>query len=463
MKTTDFNPTLVQNYDQPGSDYASYPDLGQFHDGFDAAAYKQQVQASNDELIPRSLAVLIHIPFCETLCYYCTCDREISEQIEQTVPYMAALHQEIELQAELFDADRKVVRLHLGGGIPTYLTDPQLSKLMSRLAKHFNLPEKKKREWSIEVDPRTVNIQRIDLLAELGFNYLRLGVQDFDPQVQESVNRIHLPEHSAQLINRARKQGFKCVSIDLTYGLPRQTPASFAATIDKIIQLRPDRLSVYNYSNQPQLLPSRQPIKHTDLPSPETKLEMLEESIKRLQQAEYRHIGLDQYALESDDLSRAQDKGKLQRNLQGYATKAPHELLGLGVGAISQVANCYSQNHRSLAAYQATLKNHALPISRGLILRDEDRLRRAIIQQIMCQHKIEFAALSYKYHLDFNHHFAMEMELLEQLAVDGLVEIDALSLRVTPKGHFLLRPIARIFDQYSHQHESTQRVSRIHS
>ncbi len=459
MQTTSFDPHLIQRFDRQGPEYTTYPAVDQFYPGFNVADYRQQVQASNDELIPRPLSLYIHIPFCDSLCYYCSCNKKVSQHSEQAVPYLAALHREIQLQSELFDDDRKVVQLYFGGGTPTYLSNTQLSRLMSRLGEHFNLPAKKKREWSIEVDPRTVNLARIDLLADLGFNYLNLGVQDFDAQVQKAVNRIHQPEHTDQLISRAREQGFDSISIDLIYGLPHQTPESFISTVDTVMQMRPDRLSIYNYTHKPKLFPSQQLIHSRDLPSPETKLSMLGDTVERLLRAGYRHIGMFHFALETDSLSIAQDKGRLQRNLQGYSTKAQCELLGLGVSAIGQVGNCYSQNHKDISAYQAALENQTLAISRGIILREEDRLRRAIIQQIMCQHRVEFAALSYKYHLDFKHHFAVEMELLEQLTVDGLIEIDALSLSITPPGQMLLRSIAMIFDQYLHRNESSKRFS----
>ncbi len=459
MQTTSFDPHLIQRYDRSGPEYATYPAVEQFYTGFDVTDYRQQVQSSNDELIPRPLSLYIHIPFCDSLCYYCRCNKKVSQQSEEAVPYMAALHREIQLQSELFDDDRKVVQLYFGGGTPTYLSDIQLSRLMAHLGEHFNLPAKKKREWSIEVDPRTVNLTRIDLLADLGFNYLKLGIQDFDPQVQTAVNRIHQPEHSAQLISCAREQGFSSISIDLIYGLPQQTAESFQTTVDTVMQMRPDRLSIYNYSHKPKLFPSQQLIHSRDLPSMDAKLSMLGNTVERLLKAGYRHIGMFHFALETDSLSVAQDKGRLQRNLQGYSTRAPCELLGLGVSAIGQVGNCYSQNHKDISAYQEAMENQTLAVSRGVILSGEDLLRRAVIQQIMCQHRVEFAALSYKYHLDFKHHFATEMGPLEQLAAAGLIEVDEVSLSVTPQGQLLLRPIAMIFDQYIHQHESNKRSS----
>ncbi len=450
MQTNNLDSCFLQQPYQTGFGYTSYPAAKQFQTGFDVTNYQQQAQASNDELIPLPLSVYIHIPFCDSLCHDCGCNSEASLTPEQTEPYLAALHKEIALQSALFDPDRKVVQLYIGGGAPTYLSDLQITALMSRLAKQFNLPMKKKREWSIEVDPRKVDLQRIDFLAASGFNYLRLEAQDFDPLVQQAINRLHQAEYTAKLIARAREQGFRSVSVELIYGLPQQSPESFAATISTVAQMLPDRISVYSRSHLSSLFPPQQ-MHSADIPGQETGAQPLEQVIQYLSAAGYRHLGMAQFALETDELCLAQDKNRLQRNLQGYTTKTQCELLGLGFGAVGRVGNCCVQNFKDLSMYLGSLEKGTLPLAKGLVLHEEDHLRRAVIQQIMCQANVDFAALSYKYHIDFKQHFALEIEILEQLASTGLIKIDSVSLSITPQGWALLPAIARIFDQYLQQ------------
>ncbi|MCF6224838.1 MAG: oxygen-independent coproporphyrinogen III oxidase [Xanthomonadales bacterium] len=461
LETTHFDAGLIQKYDKQGPRYTSYPTAVQFSDSFNAAAYRQQVQLSNEELIPRSLSLYVHIPFCHELCYYCGCNKKVSQHPEQAIPYLRALYREIELQAELFDHDRDVIQLHFGGGTPTYLNDTQLTGLMTQLREHFNMPQSGAHEWSIEIDPRSMDENRIDLLAQLGFNRMSLGIQDFNPIVQKAVNRIQSPEQTEALIVRARQQGFQSISVDLIYGLPHQTVSSFNQTLDIVIAMRPDRLSIYNYAHLPELFRSQRLIKTEDLPSTEIKLKMFAATIQRLAAAGYRYIGMDHFALESDELCVAQDEGTLQRNFQGYSTMARCDLIGLGVSSIGQVGDCYSQNQKIIDDYQAGLEIDQLPIARGLVMNDEDRLRRTIIQQIMCQDRVDFNALSNKFHINFRKYFSVELELLEIQAADGLIVLTEDHLEVTPQGRALLRSIAMIFDQYLKQAGNKARFSKV--
>ncbi|MCF6262704.1 MAG: oxygen-independent coproporphyrinogen III oxidase [Xanthomonadales bacterium] len=461
LETTHFDAGLIRKYNKQGPRYTSYPTAVQFSDSFNAAVYRQQVQFSNEELIPRPLSLYVHIPFCHELCYYCGCNKKVSQHPEQAVPYLRALYREIELQAALFDHDRDVVQLHFGGGTPTYLSDAQLAGLMAQLREYFNIPQSGRHEWSIEIDPRTMDENRIDLLAELGFNRISLGIQDFNPIVQRVVNRIQSPEQTEALIVRARQQGFRSISVDLIYGLPHQTVNSFKQTLDTVIAMRPDRLSIYSYAHLPELFRAQRLIKEESLPSAETKLKMFAATIQQLTTAGYRYIGMDHFALESDELCVAQDEGTLQRNFQGYSTMARCDLIGLGVSSIGQVGDCYSQNQKIIADYQAELENDQLPITRGLVMNDEDRLRRTIIQQIMCQDRVNFNAFSNKFHINFRQYFSVELELLEVQAADGLVVLTEDYLEVTPQGRLLLRSIAMIFDQYLKQTGNKARFSKM--
>lgn len=461
LETTTFDAGLIQKYNKQGPRYTSYPTAIQFSDSFSVETYRQQAQFSNDELIPRPLSLYVHIPFCHELCYYCGCNKKVTQHPEQAIPYLRALSREIALQAGLFDHDRKVVQLHFGGGTPTYLSDAQLTELMMHLRKHFNMPQSSGHEWSIEIDPRSMDKSRVDLLAELGFNRMSLGIQDFNPIVQKAVNRIQSPEQTEALIVRARQQGFQSISVDLIYGLPHQTVNSFNQTLDTVIDMRPDRLSIYNYAHMPELFRAQRLIKAEDLPTAQTKLEMFGATIQRLATAGYRYIGMDHFALESDELCIAQDEATLQRNFQGYSTMARCDIIGLGVSSIGQVGDCYSQNQKTIADYQAGLETRQLPIARGLVINDEDRLRRAIIQQIMCQDRVDFKTFSSKFHIDFKAYFSMELEQLKIQAADGLVLLNKDYLEVTPQGRLLLRSIAMIFDQYLKAPGNKTRFSKV--
>src|SRR5690554_2549855 len=329
-----FNRDLIEKYDQPGPRYTSYPTAPQFHKAFAIDDYKAAAKASNEVAAPKSLSLYIHIPFCKSLCYYCACNKIITQKTHRAVEYLGYLKKEIEMQAALYDKSRQLTQLHFGGGTPTYLTSEQLSELMDCLRTHFNFDESDNHEFSIEVDPRTIDTERIQELREQGFNRLSFGVQDFDEKVQRAVNRLQSEQQVFDLVAAGRAAKFKSISVDLIYGLPLQTVESFSTTLDKIIKLRPDRIAAYSYAHLPEMVRAQRLIRKEDMPPPERKMELLELIIARLTEAGYVYIGMDHFALPNDELVIAREKGTLQRNFQGYSTHAECDLIGLGITAI---------------------------------------------------------------------------------------------------------------------------------
>lgn len=446
--TKSFPTELITKYGLAGPRYTSYPTALQFHEGFDAEAYRRHVKASNDDLIPRPLSLYVHLPFCMELCYYCACNKKVTRNTQRAEVYLRHLDKEIEMQGSLFDRDRQVIQLHFGGGTPTYYDDMQLKHIIEQLSRNFLLSRSASREFSIEIDPRTVNEERIAYLADIGFNRVSMGIQDFDPAVQKAVNRIQDEGKTLGLIDAARKSGFNSVSVDLIYGLPLQTAESFETTIDSVLSVRPDRLSVYNYAHLPHLFRAQRMINTEDVPAPEVRLQLLDSTISKLVEAGYVYIGMDHFALPDDELSLAMENGTLQRNFQGYSTCRETDLVGMGVSAIGKVGNCFVQNRKDIRDWQAVIDNGKLPVWRGLGLSGEDRLRRGVISAIMCQGNVQFGEFERKYGIDFTNHFALELELLKPLQDDGLIELNEQSLEVTSTGLLLLRVIAMKFDEY---------------
>ena len=446
--TTSFPSELITKYGLAGPRYTSYPTALQFHEGFDAEAYRRHVQNSNDDLIPRPLSLYVHLPFCKELCYYCACNKKVTRNKQLAEAYLQHLDKEIEMQGSLFDRDRQVIQLHFGGGTPTYYDDIQLKHIVEQLSRNFLLSRSSSREFSIEIDPRTVNEERIAYLADIGFNRVSMGVQDFNPAVQKAVNRIQDEGKTLNLIDAARKSGFNSVSMDLIYGLPLQTAKSFEKTIDSVLSVRPDRLSVYNYAHLPHLFRAQRMIKSEQVPAPEVRLQLLASTIRKLVDAGYVYIGMDHFALPDDELSLAMENGTLQRNFQGYSTCRETDLVGLGVSAIGKVGNSFVQNRKDIRDWQAALDADKLPVWRGLGLSGEDRLRREVISAIMCRGYVRFGDFERKFSIDFSNHFALELELLKPLEEDGLIELSEQSIEVTPTGLLLLRVIAMKFDEY---------------
>jgi len=456
-----FNTELIKRYDIAGPRYTSYPTAVQFMEGFDADAYVRYTTASNNELIPKPLSLYVHLPFCHSLCYYCGCMKKVTRHEEQAATYLGLLEREIEMQGRLFDHDREVVQLHFGGGTPTYYDGEQLQRLVATLGRHFSLSDDDSREFSVEVDPRTVGHERLGQLAEMGFNRISLGVQDIDPQVQKAVNRIQDPQATLDMVEDSRQLGFNSVSIDLIYGLPLQTVESFSKTIDAVVAARPDRLAVYNYAHLPHIFRAQRMIDSRDIPSPETKLQLMELTIRKLTELGYVYIGMDHFALPGDELTIAQREGGLQRNFQGYSTRRECDLVGLGVSAIGKVGDCYAQNIKDIPTWQAVVAEGRLPIWRGVSLTTEDRLRRSVIESIMCHGEVRFARYEANFDIDFHEHFAFELNRLEQLAADGLIEMGDDEFHATPEGRLLLRAVAMVFDEYLQAAQSEPKFSRV--
>jgi len=456
-----FNTELIKRYDIAGPRYTSYPTAVQFMEGFDTEAYQRYTTASNNELIPKPLSLYVHLPFCKSLCYYCGCMKKVTRHTHQATQYLELLEREIEMQGALFDHDRDVIQLHFGGGTPTFHDDEQLKTLMSQLGRHFSLSEDDSREFSIEVDPRTVGTDRLAQLAGMGFNRISFGVQDIDAKVQEAVNRVQDPDSTLEMIEGSRTLGFNSVSVDLIYGLPLQTVEGFGTTIDTVVAAKPDRLAVYNYAHLPHIFRAQRMINSNDIPSPETKLQLMELTIEKLTGAGYVYIGMDHFALPEDELTVAQREGGLQRNFQGYSTRSECDLVGLGVSSIGKVGDCYAQNLKDIPSWQSTVAEGKLPIWRGVSLTTEDRLRRSVIEAIMCHGGVNFHQFESNFAIDFHDHFALELGNLQQLEEDGLIEMGNDEFSVTPEGRLLLRAIAMVFDEYLQEPQIAPKFSRV--
>lgn len=457
--SVNFNRSLVEKYDRPGPRYTSYPTAPQFHSTFALDDYLAAARQSNADVVPKALSLYIHIPFCQSLCYYCACNKIITQKTHRAVEYLQYLKREITMQGALFDSSRTLTQLHLGGGTPTYLTHEQLAELMAALHKAFNLDDSDSHEFSIEVDPRTVSTRQIHQLRELGFNRLSFGVQDFDAQVQAAVNRVQSEAQVRDLVAAARDAAFKSVSVDLIYGLPLQTRASFAVTLDKVIDLRPDRIAAYSYAHLPERVRAQRLIRRADMPPPERKLELLELTIERLTAAGYVYIGMDHFALPDDELCLAREQGSLQRNFQGYSTHADCDLIGLGVSSIGKVGDTYSQSVKELSQYYAYLDAGLLPVQRGYQLNADDRLRRDVINALMCHGQVDFAVIEAQHGIDFRTYFAAALEQVQSHVDDGLVLLTDDSLTLLPQGQLMMRSVAMAFDAYLSV-ESAERFSR---
>ncbi|MDZ4262790.1 MAG: oxygen-independent coproporphyrinogen III oxidase [Pseudomonadota bacterium] len=453
-----FDLELIKRYDKSGPRYTSYPTAVQFHEGFGAAGYDRIARSSNAERPPLSL--YFHIPFCDTVCFYCACNKIATKDRSKAQPYLDRVYKELAMQSELFDSSRMVDQLHWGGGTPTFISPAQMRELMTQTRKYFKLRDDDSGEYSIEIDPREVTSDSIKLLRELGFNRMSLGVQDFDPQVQKAVNRIQSEAETMAVLDQARQAGFKSTSIDLIYGLPFQTPESFSRTLDRILAVDPDRLSVFNYAHLPEMFPPQRRIKEDQLPSPQQKLDILQMTNERLQQAGYVYIGMDHFAKPGDELAQAQREGHLYRNFQGYSTHADCDLVGLGMTSIGKVGNSYSQNMRTMAEYCAAIDAGHLPLYRGVELDKDDLLRREIITELMCNFALDTQTIAAKYKINFAEYFAVEQSEIAQLQQDGLITIAGSRIAVQPAGRFLIRNVCMVFDKYLRQSKE-QRFSKV--
>ncbi len=439
---------LISRYARSGPRYTSYPTAVQFHDGFNWEHYVHNARETNEDLIPAALSLYIHLPFCSRVCYYCACNKIITRNRNLAAPYLADLHEEIRLQGELFNKDRLVEQLHWGGGTPTFISPAQIRELMQVIRRYFTLREDDGGDYSIEIDPREVDEETVYLLRELGFNRMSIGVQDFDPYVQEAVNRIQTEKQTFQVMQSARKAGFKSVNIDLIYGLPRQTTASFLRTLELIALQQPERLAIYNYAHLPHLFKTQRQIHAEELPGPDEKLEILQETIRHLQAQGYIYIGMDHFARPDDELAVAQRNGTLHRNFQGYTTHANCDLIGMGITAISKVGQCYAQNVRALDDYKQSVQSGRIPIMRGIKLDDDDLLRREVITRLICHFRLRYDEIEEIYHINFQDYFYNELIQLQEMEQSGLLQLENNGITVLLRGRLLIRNICMIFDKY---------------
>ena len=451
-----FDAALVARYDRPGPRYTSYPTAVQFSPGVGSAAYEEAVNSTNAGGGPLSLYV--HVPFCTNPCFYCGCTRIITRNPVAGENYLRHLAEEVRMRGAQVAPSRVVDQLHFGGGSPTFLSPAQLGQAIETLGRHFQLNTGADREFAIEVDPRTVGAADVQALADLGLNRISLGVQDVDAGVQAAVNRVQPLEQVRAVIEAARRASFASVSVDLIYGLPRQTEETFARTIAAVGELRPDRVAVYGYAHLPQLFKAQRQIDATQLPDGPTRLRLLGLAIEQLVALGYEYLGLDHFALPEDELVRAQREGTLVRNFQGYSTHGGADLVALGMSAISQVGDAYVQNVKTLEAYYAALDAGRLPIERGVRLTRDDLIRRHVIQRLMCDTVMSFTEVEARFGLDFNDYFAGELAALEPMVQDGLVIREAHGLRITPVGRPLMRNVAMVFDAYLHTASMTAGV-----
>ncbi|MCO4810964.1 MAG: oxygen-independent coproporphyrinogen III oxidase [Gammaproteobacteria bacterium] len=453
-----FDQDLIVRYGGRGPRYTSYPTALQFNDELTQADYEAKAKESNASDVPLSL--YIHIPFCHSLCYYCGCNKIVTRNEDRVSRYMEMLYREIDMQSKLFDRKRKVEQLHFGGGTPTYLDKEQLGALMDHLRNSFTFDESEEHEFSIEVDPRTVDAERIRELRALGFNRLSLGIQDFYEPVQKAVNRAQSPEEVQALVDSAREAGFGSISFDLIYGLPLQTVETFDKTLDIAIAMKPDRLAVYNYAHLPERFKGQRMINADDIPSPETKLDLLHHTIDKLCGAGYIYIGMDHFALPDDELVLARENGTLQRNFQGYSTHRQCDLVSLGVSGIGGIGNMFAQNAVSTIEYEEIIERGELPIKKGLLIDDDDLLRAAVIQDLMCYDRLSYDDFGARHNIDFREYFADEIKKLKVLEDDDLLQLSDSGIGITPKGRLLLRNIAMTFDRYIDLEENEHRFSK---
>ena len=454
-------PELLTRFDVSGPRYTTYPTADRFVDAFGEDEYvlalQQRRQSSVGKALP--LSVYVHIPFCESLCYYCACNKIITKHHDRADVYLRYLNREIELHTAHCGVGQVVSQIHLGGGTPTFLSDEGLRDLMGMLRANFTLVPGG--EYSIEVDPRTVDADRLALLHELGFNRLSFGVQDFDPEVQKAVHRIQPTEQVFSLVASARAIGFDSINVDLIYGLPKQTPDSFDRTLAQVAELRPDRIALYAYAHLPERFKPQRRIVWADLPMASAKVSMLSRSLEAFSAAGYVYVGMDHFALPEDALAIAKRQGRLHRNFQGYSTQPDCDLIALGVSAIGRVGATYSQNAKTLDDYYDRLNQGHLPVVRGLALTRDDLVRRAVIMALMCQGELLFEPMEQSWLIDFRAYFAPELEQLKEMAEQGLVVMGPDGVEVTDMGWYFVRGIAMVFDRYLQADKNRARFSRI--
>ncbi|MGZ5033227.1 MAG: oxygen-independent coproporphyrinogen III oxidase [Usitatibacter sp.] len=450
---------LIRKYGGNGPRYTSYPTADRFVEAFDEEAYRHWLANRSIGGFSRPLGLYVHVPFCDTLCFYCACNKIATRDQARAHKYVGFLEQEMRLVAEQLGDDRHVTRMHWGGGTPTFLGEEDSKRLMDAIRRNFVFdPEA---ECAIEIDPRRADARRIAQLAGLGFNRMSVGVQDFDQDVQRAVNRLQSFEETRAVIEAARANGFRSVNMDLIYGLPKQTVAGFSDSLERVLECDPDRIALYSYAHLPTVFKPQRRILEADLPSGEAKLELMTRAIERLGEAGYRYIGMDHFAKPTDELAIAQAKGRLTRDFQGYAAGGDSDLVGLGVSSIGKIGPTYVQNVKTLDDYYGLIDRGQLPVLRGIELKPDDLLRRAVIQSLACQFIVSKEAIEIAYLIDFDHYFATEMRDLESLADDGLVELEDEFIHVTPAGRLLVRAVCAVFDRYLRATQERARYSRV--
>ncbi len=454
-------PDLLRRHDVAGPRYTSYPTADRFVEAYGPDDYVRALQQrrSGAAALVLPLSLYVHLPFCESLCYYCACNKIITKHHDRAAEYLRYLGREVDLHTAQLGMGQMVTQLHLGGGTPTFLSDAELRELMAMLKRSFTLAPGG--EYSIEVDPRTIDASRLDTLAELGFNRLSFGVQDFDPAVQKAVHRVQPAEQVFALVQAARERGFDSVNIDLIYGLPQQTPESFARTLQQVTELRPDRIALYAYAHLPERFKPQRRIASAELPGAAAKLAMLSSALERFQDAGYVYVGMDHFALPNDALAVAKRQGRLHRNFQGYSTQPDCDLIGLGVSSIGRIGATYSQNAKTLEDYYDAIDHGRFAVVRGLALSRDDLVRRAVIMALMCQGELVFESIDLAYLVDFRSYFAPELEALHALAEQGLVTLDDSGIQVTAKGWYFVRAVAMVFDRYLQADRNRARFSKI--
>jgi len=454
-----FDPQIIRRFDVNGPRYTSYPTADRFVEAFDSDAAKLWLGKRNIGGISRPLSLYFHIPFCNTICYYCACNKIITKDHGRSAKYLKYLAKEVALQSQSLDGEHEVIQLHWGGGTPTFLSHDEMRSLMETTRNHFRLLDGG--EYSIEVDPRKVDTATVALLGELGFNRMSVGVQDFDERVQVAVNRVQSEEETANVINAARANGFKSVSVDLIYGLPHQTVMGFNRTLERVLAMDPERLSIYNYAHLPGLFKPQRRIAESDLPSADTKLQILALAIKKLTEAGYVFIGMDHFAKPDDELAVAQRQGRLHRNFQGYSTYADCDMLSFGISSIGKVGPTYSQNVKTLDEYYDRLDAQMLPVFRGIELNADDILRRSIIGALMCHFELSIESIESAHLIDFRQYFAAELDDLKEMERAGLLKVEREWITVLPPGRLLVRIIAMVFDRYLRADRQRTRYSKV--
>lgn len=444
-----FDRALIEKYDRSGPRYTSYPTAPHFHENFGPKEFYKEIKRSSDQKADRPLSLYLHIPFCDTVCYYCACNKIVTPDRSRVIPYLDVLLQEIQLMGSLFKPERQATQIHFGGGSPSYLTLEQTRKLWNTLRENFNVVEDSLGEFGIEADPRECPEGTIEQLRTMGFNRISFGVQDLEYKVQKAVNRIQPLELTQKTVTDARACGFHSINLDLIYGLPLQTVESFQKTLDVVIEdLNPDRLAMFNYAHLPQYFSPQRRIHAEQLPSAEVKLQILENAITRLIQAGYVYVGMDHFAKPEDELATAQRNGNLHRNFQGYTTRAECDLVGMGLTSISQVGHSYAQNYKELPDYYARIQAGELAIFRGLELQADDLIRRDVIMRLLCDFQLDRNALSARLKIDFNNYFSNESQEIQRMVQEGLLEDDGNLIRVTAGGRLLIRNVCMAFDWY---------------